>query len=111
MLRRAMASAATHFKVPDKTNDGKFIGLGSRIAQLRDRLLPATYAAAQNTKILGDGGAHEEAEDSLPEGLGPIDAQTMGLAIEIGHHILANLFDIPAQVDEMKSILDGSGNS
>lgn len=102
MLRRVLASAATDFNVPDRTEDGRFIGLGSRLAQLQSLLLPAAFDAALTTKLLGDGGAHEEAEDEILESLGPIDRATVTRAVEVVQIVLQNLYDIPQKVAALK---------
>jgi hypothetical protein len=106
MLRRTVASAASDLKVPEKDEKGHFIGLMTRIEGLRDKLLPATYEAAQLTKLLGDGGAHEEAEDLVIEKLGPIDVSSVGRAVEVVGYILSNLYDIPSKVAALRSAVD-----
>jgi len=103
MLRRAIASAATHFGVPDANETGGFIGLGKRIDGLKERLLPVTLGAAHETKLLGDGGAHEENEDKqLADELGPIDAETVARAVVVVGLILSNLFEIPTKVASVR---------
>ena len=110
MLRRTVASAATHLNVPDRDEAGHFLGLLRRIEGLKERLLPATYEAAQFTKLLGDGGAHEEAEDEFMAELGPIDAESVGPAVEVVGYILANLYEIPGKVAALRQQTGAGGD-
>jgi len=93
MLRRTVASACTDKGVPDEEN-GRWLALNARIERIRGDLIPATYGAALATKILGDAGAHEEAEDRL----GPINDITVRAAETVVRQILANLYELPEQV-------------
>ena len=97
MLRRSIASAATNLGVADRDADGRFIGLNKRIDGLKTRLLPVTYEAARATKLLGDAGAHEEAEDEL----GPLDDAPVRRAISVVSYVLSNLYEIPEKVKEL----------
>jgi len=96
MIRRTVASAASDLEVPDEEG-GRRLPLQSRIDRLKDRLLPATYAAARGARLLGDAGAHEEAEERL----GPIDADTVRRTIAIVRQFLGNLYELPKQVEEL----------
>jgi hypothetical protein len=96
MLRRTVASACTDREIPYEM-DGRFIQLNKRIARLKANLLPVTYNAALSTKLLGDAGAHEEAEERL----GPIDDEIILKAIVVVRQILANLYELPAQLKEL----------
>jgi DNA-directed RNA polymerase subunit RPC12/RpoP len=94
MIRRCVASVCTEQEIPDE-QDGKRLGLQRRIDGLKDRLLPATYRAAMAARLLGDAGAHEEAEDRL----GPVDSDTARRTIDVVRHMLANLYELPIQVE------------
>jgi hypothetical protein len=98
MVRRVVASACTDQAIPDEVG-GKFVPLPKRIKQLRDKLLPVTYDAALHARLLGDAGAHEEAEDRF----GEVDEQSVREAIEIVRLILDNLYEVPARVKEIKA--------
>jgi uncharacterized protein DUF4145 len=102
MLRRTVASACSEQGIPDSI-DGHFVPLSHRIDQLQPNLIPATYHAARNTKLLGDAGAHEEAEDNL----GPITTETVALAMTVVRQILANLYELPGQVSGMNAMGGG----
>ena len=102
MLRRAIASACTERRVPAEEG-GRWLGLQARIDRLKGDLLPATYAAASATKLLGDAGAHEEAEERL----GPINAETVRVAAEVVRQFLANLYELPEQIKQLRVASEG----
>ena len=68
--------------------------LVERIDQLKDRLLPATHQAAIAAKVLGDAGAHEEAEERL----GAVDSEEVRQTAALVRQFLANLYELPSQV-------------
>ena len=94
MIRRTVASACTDQGVSEEDAKGRWIPLLDRIDQLKDRLLPATHEAARAAKILGDAGAHEEAEERL----GAVDPETVRRTIEVVRIFLSNLYELPEQV-------------
>ncbi len=93
MLRRTVASACSDQGIPDSEN-GQFVALNRRVEKLKDRLVPVALNAALKVKILGDAGAHEEAEDRL----GPINEDTVREALAVVETFLSNLYQIPEQV-------------
>jgi hypothetical protein len=95
MLRRTVASTATYFGIADRDDKGRFIGLFERIDGLKEKLLPSTYEAARHMKILGDAGAHEEAETDF---WGEITTEDVNAAAAIIRHFLANLFEMPEEI-------------
>lgn len=94
MIRRTVASAASNQGVPEEDEKGRWIPLLDRIDQLKDKLLPATHEAAKAAKLLGDAGAHEEAEERL----GAVDEDTVRGTIAVVRIFLSNLYELPAQV-------------
>ncbi|MFQ5859901.1 MAG: DUF4145 domain-containing protein [Anaerolineae bacterium] len=98
MIRRTVATACTEQDVPDEEK-AKRLALQDRIDRLKDKLLPATYAAAKAAKILGDAGAHLEAEERLSEM--DVDSETMRDTIAVVRQFLANLYELPEQVEQL----------
>jgi hypothetical protein len=98
MLRRTVASACSEQGVPDAEEGGRFIPLQSRIDQLQGKLIPATYQAARTAKLLGDAGAHEEAEDRF----GPVDVKLAAETLLVVRQLLANLYELPGQVEALR---------
>jgi hypothetical protein len=96
MTRRCVASAASDQGVPDEEG-GNWLPLQARIDRLKDKLLPATYAAARAARLLGDAGAHEEAEERL----GEINNDTVGKTIAVVRQFLGNLYELPEQIKEL----------
>lgn len=96
MVRRTVASTATERGVPDQEK-GKWLTLQERIDRLKDLLLPATYQAARSARLLGDAGAHEEAEDRL----GPIDAETVRQTIAVIRQFLNNIYELPDAIEKI----------
>ena len=94
MIRRTVASAASDHDIPEEDENGRWIPLMDRIDQLKDRLLPATHEAAKAAKLLGDAGAHEEAEERL----GEVDEDTVRRTIAVVRIFLSNLYELPEQV-------------
>lgn len=97
MVRRTVASAATEQGIPDEEG-GQRLGLQTRIDGLKDKLLPATYGAAKAARVLGDAGAHEEAEERL----GDVDAETVRKTISVVRQFLANLYELPKEIEELE---------
>lgn len=95
MIRRTVASACSDQEVPEENDDGRWIPLLDRIDQLKDKLLPATHEAAKAAKLLGDAGAHEEAEERL----GEVEPETVRRTIEVVRVFLSNLYELPKQVE------------
>ncbi len=96
MIRRTVASTLTDQEIPD-AEDGRRLSLQERIDRIKDRLLPATYSAARAARLLGDAGAHEEAEDRL----GEIDEETVRRTIRVVRQFLGNLYELPHEVDQI----------
>jgi ribosomal protein S27AE len=95
MLRRTVASACTEQRVPDQEK-GKRLPMQVRIDRLKNKLLPATYAAAKAAKVLGDAGAHLEAEDRLDEEIDvDLDTETVRRTAAVVRQFLANLYELP----------------
>ena len=83
---------------PRKTRmNGRRLPLQERIDGLKDKLLPSTYSAARAARLLGDAGAHEEAEDRL----GDIDQETVMSTIAVVRQFLTNLYELPEEIKKL----------